>query len=154
MELHANITIPDITVETDSIDFNKVLIGQRKTIFVRFTNDKEVACEWNVNTRADISAREKNQENRFAINPTSGFIAPGQKQTVELTFMPTTEKPYTYKFSLLIKENPKQLFINVKGVGTSINLECIPEKINIGPVLPYENFAYSILQVCSTSKYI
>jgi len=41
IELKANITIPEITLESnfsDVIDFEKVLIGQRKTIFVRFIN--------------------------------------------------------------------------------------------------------------------
>ena len=45
------------------------------------------------------------------------------------------------------------MFINVKGQGCSINLEFIPDKINIGPCLPYNKKAYSILQIRNNSDY-
>lgn len=48
LELQANITIPQIKFENiaDTIDFGRVLIGQRKTFFIRMINDKEINCEW------------------------------------------------------------------------------------------------------------
>jgi hypothetical protein len=39
LELRANITIPEINIEnlqSDLVDFGNVIIGQRKTIFIRF----------------------------------------------------------------------------------------------------------------------
>jgi hydrocephalus-inducing protein len=48
IELHANITIPKIKIENieDTIDFGKVLVGQRKTFYIRLINDKEIICDW------------------------------------------------------------------------------------------------------------
>ena len=39
----------------DQIDFGKVLISQRKTFFMRLTNDKEIACEWYQSTRTELA---------------------------------------------------------------------------------------------------
>ena len=57
MELHANITIPEIILENigDTIDFGKVLIGQRKTFYIRLINDKEIQCEWYQNMRTELA---------------------------------------------------------------------------------------------------
>ncbi len=61
LELMANITIPEITIENveDVIDFGKVLCFQRKTMYVRLFNEKEINCEWSLNTRAELAPTEK-----------------------------------------------------------------------------------------------
>ena len=77
--LMANITIPEIIIENvdDMIDFGKVLCGQRKTIFVRLYNEKEISCEWSLNTRQDVATGDKKgkgEKNLFEIVPTNGSI--------------------------------------------------------------------------------
>jgi hypothetical protein len=42
----ANLTIPELTMSTDNLDFEKVLVNTRKTVKLRIENLKEVACEW------------------------------------------------------------------------------------------------------------
>lgn len=50
IQLSANVTIPEISIEpNENVDFSKVLIGQRKTMYIRFFNEKEVPCEWYLN---------------------------------------------------------------------------------------------------------
>lgn len=47
MDLITNLTIPDITIEgnpENAVDFGKVLCGQRKTVFLRLLNEKEIPC--------------------------------------------------------------------------------------------------------------
>ena len=79
--LQANITIPDLIIEnvTDVVDFGRVLCGQRKTIFIRLFNEKEVHCDWSLNTRAELNAGEKDKKEgkNFDISPTSGSIPSG-----------------------------------------------------------------------------
>lgn len=155
LELIANITIPEIAMENveDWVDFGKVLCGQRKTFFVRFVNDKEIACDWSMNTRQDVAMDKKKEEPKFQMVPVSGCIPSKQKQVVEITFAPTTEKQYQHNFVLNIKENPKQFVIKCKGQGASINLEFSPLSCCIGPVLPYDKFAYTVLEVTNPTEY-
>lgn len=42
----ANITIPELNMSTDTLDFEKVSINTRKTVKLRIENSKEVPCEW------------------------------------------------------------------------------------------------------------
>jgi hypothetical protein len=43
IEFVANLTIPELSMSTDSVDFGKVCVGNRKIIKVRFENKKEVS---------------------------------------------------------------------------------------------------------------
>jgi len=42
IEFVANLTIPELSMSTDTVEFNKVCVGTRKIIRVRFENKKEV----------------------------------------------------------------------------------------------------------------
>lgn len=155
LKLLANITIPEITLENvkDVVQFGKVLCGQRKTFFVRFVNDKEITCDWVLNTRSDMTMDKKKEVPKFVLNPTSGSIPSKQKQIVEITFAPLTEKDYQQKFVINIAQNPKAFHILCTGTGTAINLEFAPAKALIGPVLPYDPFAYTVLAVKNPTDY-
>ena len=152
LEVVANITIPELYFETENIDFQKVIVGQKKTIFMRFENTKEVTVDWTLSTRADLASSDKDGS-RFSMTPSSGLIKPGQKQMIEFTFTPHIEKTFNHKFVINIRDNPKVTLINVKGVGSSVSLEFIPEKLTIGPTLPYENNTVVRLDIRNPTEY-
>lgn len=84
MEFKVNITIPELKFSNESFDFESVQVGNMKTIYLRIENQKEVSCEWSLNTK------EKNKA--FDVKPNSGLLPPKQKQILHLTFTPTAEK--------------------------------------------------------------
>jgi len=47
IEFVANLTIPEIKMSTELVDFDRVCVNTRKTIKIRIENDKDVMCEWN-----------------------------------------------------------------------------------------------------------
>ena len=144
LELLCNITIPELIIEgvnDNVINFGKVVCGQKKTIFLRLLNQKEIPCEWYLNVRDNMGG-DKKEEVRFSLNPASGKIPSNGFQIVEVNFFPGQEKEYHNKFPLKIIDNSKNLIMDLRGVGTSIGLDIVPSKIKIGPVLPYDNFAY------------
>ena len=55
IEFVANLTIPELAMTTDNLDFQKVCVNTRKTVKIRFENQKEVPCEWLYYYKADIS---------------------------------------------------------------------------------------------------
>ena len=153
LDVLVNVTIPEITIDTDVIDFEKVIIGQKKTIFVRFENRREVTCDWSLSTRSDLVSSNDKEGNRFAMSQTSGIIKPNKKQMIEFSFIPLSERAYTGKFTLNIRDNPKVMVIHVKATGVAVSLEVIPENLTIGPVLPYENKAVTRLNIYNPSEY-
>ena len=49
------------------------------------------------------------------------------------------------KFPIKIQENPKVINLQLKGIGATIALDSLPNRIKLGPVLPYNNKSYAIL---------
>ena len=152
LEVIANITVPNIKCDNENVDFGKVFVGQKKTIFLRFENEGPVIVDWRLSTRADLASNEKDGS-KFSMTPTSGLIKPKQKQIIEITFIPTVEKTYSHKFTINIQDNPTMAKIYLKGVGTSISLDFIPERLSVGPSLPYDTRSIVRLDVRNPTEY-
>lgn len=77
----ANMTIPELTMSSDSLDFLKVCVNTRKSIKVRFENKKEVSCDWSYFYKPDVSATKESKDSgeRFTVTPLGGTLQPGQK---------------------------------------------------------------------------
>lgn len=45
--LRANVTMPDMQISTDVLDFEEVKCGECKVVTVQLFNHKHVKCEWN-----------------------------------------------------------------------------------------------------------
>ena len=47
IQLRANVTMPDMQISTDVLDFERVKCGECKVVTVQIYNHKHVRCEWN-----------------------------------------------------------------------------------------------------------
>ena len=56
IEFGANLTIPELSMSSDTLDFGKVCVQTRKTMKIRFENLKEVACDWSYHYKPDVAA--------------------------------------------------------------------------------------------------
>ena len=155
LEIVCNVTVPDIKVSSSDIDFGCVICGQRKTVFIRFENQKEVPCEWNLNLKEDRPSgdREKKQEPRFHLSPQSGVMPKYTNSTLEITFIPLTDKLYQQKFSIEIKDNQRKVEIFVKGLGTTPNLEFFPPEMEFMPSLPYNETVLKTMEIKNKSDF-
>ena len=72
---------------------------------------------------------------------------------VQLSFTPNSPNLMNFKFSIQVKENPKNFIISVKGSGTFVSLEITKDKFEIGPVLPFDDQAYQKVEFKNTSDY-
>jgi len=85
IEFCANLTIPELAMSSDSekectlVDFGKVCVQTRKTVKIRFENEKEVPCDWHYFYKPDISsaATAAKEGERFQVLPQSGTLLPG-----------------------------------------------------------------------------
>lgn len=147
IEFVANMTIPELSMSTDSVEFNKVCVGTRKIIRVRFENKKEVPCDWWYYFKPDVAGVSAKEGEKFSVSPTSGYLLPGQKQTVDVIFTPTHEKLITQKLQFKCKENNKIFALNVKGHGVNYALDIVESSIEMGPVLPYDKSAVKTIEI-------
>lgn len=134
----ANLTIPELSISDAELDFGKVCVGTRKTVKIRLENLKEVPCDWWYYYKPDVSAPRDAGE-RFTVSPQSKLLQPGQRQTVDIMFFPTSDKPFSQKLTFKCKENSRPFPVNVRGQGAYYQVECTPDKVKLGPVLPYQS---------------
>ena len=52
IEFTANLTIPELKLDPETLDFDRVCINTRKTVKIRLENHKEVPCDWSFNHKA------------------------------------------------------------------------------------------------------
>lgn len=81
IEFVANLTIPELSMSTENLDFGKVCVQTRKTVKIRFENEKEVPCDWQYHHKPDIAAAATaaKEGERFQVYPISGTLLPGQR---------------------------------------------------------------------------
>ena len=46
LRLKANVTMPDLQISNDIVEFNEVKCGECRIVTVQIFNHKEVKCEW------------------------------------------------------------------------------------------------------------
>ena len=121
IEFVANLTIPELAMSTDNMDYGKVCVNTRKTVKIRFENQKEVPCDWWYYYKPDVAAAATlaKEGERFSVFPLAGTLLPGQRQTVDIMFIPNSDKQFTQKLTFKCKDNPKQFILNVKGQGVN-----------------------------------
>jgi hydrocephalus-inducing protein len=149
IEFAANLTIPELAMSSETLDFGKVCVQTRKTVKVRFENLKEVACDWSYHYKPDVAAAAAaaKEGERFQVFPLSGTLLPGQRQTVDVMFTPNSDKPFLQKLNFRCKDNPKQFVLNVKGQGIHYQVDLVPETTHLGPVLPYDTSAVQCIEL-------
>jgi hydrocephalus-inducing protein len=141
LEIITNVTVPDISVSSNDIDFGAVICGMKKTMYIRFENQKEVPCIWTLNLKEERTVaheREKKGEPRFTMTQTSGTMPKYTKSTIEISFVPIAEKSYQQKFMIEITDNTRKCEIVCRGFGVTPNLEFFPPEMIFAPSLPYD----------------
>ena len=137
IEFKANLTIPELSISTDTVDFGRVLVGQRKIVKVRFENKKEVPCIWRYEQRTDILVAGMKEIPKVTMSPLNGELQPGQKSIVELVFTPTLPGANTQKLFFKVHENTKGVFmITTRANAITYSIQVHPAK-PLEPVLPY-----------------
>eukprot|EP01135_Chromosphaera_perkinsii_P007876 Nk52_evm68s1020 gene=Nk52_evmTU68s1020 len=137
--LKAKITLPDLQISNESIDFGVVSVGQCRIATVQLHNYKQAPCEWHATTKKPSLFGESKVEPPcpFIVIPSSGVLAPDEKLNVEIKFTPTSEDVHSFQIPFKIKMNPKAHIVKAKGVGTESQLVFTPSVVEFNAILPY-----------------
>jgi hydrocephalus-inducing protein len=114
LRLKANVTMPDMQISNDLIDFGEIKCGECRIVTVQLHNHKEVRCDWTVYyvaknekftpphlKRKKKQEAEANKPRIFEILPPSGLLMPGQKVNIQVKFMPTEEVIFFFSCYIL-----------------------------------------------------
>ncbi|KAJ3184326.1 hypothetical protein HK101_009853, partial [Irineochytrium annulatum] len=144
--LRADVTLPDLSVSSNEIDFGEIVCGRRKTVSIQLQNKNTVACEWTTippdpKEAAGGSKRMPKKKSgvvvkEFDIVPSSGLLQPGEKIIVLVQFSPTEEKDYDAIIPFKVSMNGQPINIHLFGRGFKPVIQFEPESLVMGPILP------------------
>jgi len=152
LSLRANVTVPDIVIAPNKVDFGDVVVGQCKVVTVQVTNTAPVAAEWVIKHLALTGAAAKSAA-RFSYEPDHGTLRPGERQNVRVTFTPTGNQGYAYTVPFRIANNPAQKLLEVAGTGQLLALSFDPPHIVLPTVRPYDPPVRQTVEVVNNSEY-
>ena len=89
---------PNVVIDTDSLDFEKLVVNQPRTKYLKMNNISEVNCKWALNGIETLPPVYK-------IEPTSGVIEKGKEQLIAVTFVSEEQDKYPFQFNLDIEDN-------------------------------------------------
>ncbi|CAF1106189.1 unnamed protein product [Rotaria sordida] len=133
LRLKAIVTMPDLNISNDTLDFGTVKCGECKIATIQLRNPQEIRCEWiaaypgedsngkqvgRFLRRGNTSANRRKPSTRiFEVLPPSGILLPGNKTNIQIKFTPTEETNYESRVLLRINQSSQRLMIICRGVG-------------------------------------
>ncbi|KAK6174452.1 hypothetical protein SNE40_017727 [Patella caerulea] len=154
VRLKANVTMPDMEISDDILDFENVICGESKVITVQLHNYQHVRCEWSTlqtekerkqaDKRVPMHLRRKMRQEKkkcqhFEMMPPEGYLMPGQRMNVQVKFMPTEEKYYEHRIPIRIGQSSQRILLLCRGQGLEPRLEFDRNLVQFGPILPHSS---------------
>lgn len=156
LHLMAHVTMPDMQVSTDVLEFGDVKCGDCQIITIQIYNHKHVRCDWStLPTEKELKAQasqidkhtpmhlrrkikpEKPKPKIFEFMPAEGTLLPGQRINVQVKFMPTDEKKYEQRLTMRLAQSSQRVTVLAKGQGLEPRLEFARNLVEFGPILPH-----------------
>ena len=128
--LCANVCLPEITLSSDCITFDKLQVGYSQKIYVKLTNISYVSAEWNLK----LGGKD---EGRFLLEPSGGRLLGRKSILVCVEFIPQDSKKYMAEIALNVDTNPKIKVLKLFGEGYAPLVRFLPSFVEFGPVLPF-----------------
>jgi len=138
IQLTADFVLPDLVLSTESIDFGRLLVGQRKRVTLELKNEKAVPVEWAYPQPKDRNGRVlTTNEVVFDLVPAGGVLQPGESKLVVACFSPKVAGQVNASIPLRMRDNQKRKIISVTGRGDILQLRIAPTlSYDLGPVMP------------------
>ncbi|KAG1683786.1 hypothetical protein DVH05_013126 [Phytophthora capsici] len=145
----ALVTVPDISISSESLDFGKMAVSTCHTMFTQLQNVSAVAAEWAFKKPMGSTKDVGN----FRFTPQSGLLAPGAKVNIQIEFIPDDGRQFMLKLPIKINSNPKTRSIVCRGEGAELRVSFSPPLVELGPVLPCTRSEEQVVEIRNDSDY-
>ncbi|XP_049928998.1 hydrocephalus-inducing protein homolog isoform X2 [Epinephelus moara] len=151
VRLCAVVTVPAITVSTDTLQFDTVQCHMCQMKTIQLFNHESVPCYWRIAEKMKpfkkvdkflpLHQRKKVLQKQrppvvFKAIPCSGMLSPGERVNVQIKFSPAEGNAYNRQLEVCVAESTQQVFITAQGQGEEPQLEFCPSMLELGPCLP------------------
>ncbi|ETO64005.1 hypothetical protein F444_18403 [Phytophthora nicotianae P1976] len=147
--VRALVTVPDISISTESLDFGKIAVSTCHTVFTQLQNVSAVPAEWAFKKPMGSTKDVGN----FRFTPQSGLLTPGAKVNIQIEFIPDSGRQFMLKLPIKINSNPKTRSIVCRGEGSELRISFSPPLVELGPVLPCAPPEEQLVEIRNDSEY-
>ncbi|KAL4085786.1 hypothetical protein PRIC1_014796 [Phytophthora ramorum] len=147
--VRALVTVPDISISTESLDFGKIAVSTCHTMFTQLQNVSAVPAEWAFKKPMGSTKDVGN----FRFTPQSGLLLPGAKANIQIEFVPDDGRQFMLKLPIKINSNPKTRSIVCRGEGSELRISFCPPLVELGPVLPCAPPQEQLVEIRNDSDY-
>ncbi|XP_054633597.1 hydrocephalus-inducing protein homolog [Dunckerocampus dactyliophorus] len=152
VRLCAVVTLPSISVSTETLQFDTVRCGMCKILTLQLHNHESVPCKWSiiedvkpvkVDKFLPLHQRSKYlQQNRppplmFEMTPSSGMLTSSDRANVQVKFTPAEGCHYKRHLIVHVTESAHPVIITAQGQGEDPHLVFCPPELTMGPCLPF-----------------
>ena len=142
--LSANVCLPDVELSSDTIHFDRLLVGYSQKVFVKLSNNSPVSARWSLKKPA------KEDASRFTFLPVEGTLAPGKSCFLSIEFVPTEGRKFISERSVIIDTNSKVSTLKLIGEGYFSSVNLSPLSVQLGPVLPFARGTDQVVTISNT----
>lgn len=152
LRARAEVTMPNMTVSTEKLEFGTVECGRCKVATVQLCNPLDVDVIWKyekpfdkrtvidkhlpLHLRRKIRKQQKPLPMVFDIVPNDGVLRPKERRNVQIKFMPNSDESFHEKMVLTIMESIQRVIIEVSGTGIDQHIILSDNLLQMGPILP------------------
>ncbi|KAF1329694.1 Hydrocephalus-inducing protein, partial [Globisporangium splendens] len=149
LTIRALVTVPDISISMEMLDFGKLAVSTCHTMFTQLQNVSAVPAEWTVKKPMG-SVKDLNY---FRVTPQSGVLAPGYKVNVQIDFVPDDNRHFAIKLPIKVTSNPKTRSITCRVEGSELRVSFHPPMVELGPMLPCSGIAEHAVEMRNDTDY-
>ncbi|XP_077372587.1 hydrocephalus-inducing protein homolog [Festucalex cinctus] len=152
VHLCAVVTVPSISVSSETLQFDVVRCGLCKIQTMQLFNHESVPCHWSIvedvkpvkvdkflplHQRSKYLQQHRPPPVMFEMTPSSGMLTPGDRVNVQVKFSPTEGCLYKRNLIITVTEGTQPVIITALGQGEYPELEFCPSEVSLGPCLPF-----------------
>uniref|UniRef100_A0A8D0AXJ9 HYDIN axonemal central pair apparatus protein n=1 Tax=Sander lucioperca TaxID=283035 RepID=A0A8D0AXJ9_SANLU len=131
VRLCAVVTVPAVTVSTDTLLFDTVQCDMCQIKTIQLFNHESVPCYWSI-----VSQKQRPPPAVFRMIPSSGMLSPGERVNVQIRFSPAESNAYNVQLVVQVADSTEQVLITAQGQGEEPQLQFCPPVLELGPCLP------------------
>ncbi|XP_028440234.1 hydrocephalus-inducing protein homolog [Perca flavescens] len=140
LRLRAVVTVPAVTVSTDTLLFDTVQCDMCQIKTIQLFNHESVPCYWSIAEKGKrlkkVLQKQRPPPAVFRVIPSSGMLSPGERVNVQIRFSAAESNAYNVQLVVRVADSTEQLLINVQGQGEEPQLQFCPPVLELGPCLP------------------
>ncbi|KAG7468631.1 hypothetical protein MATL_G00145140 [Megalops atlanticus] len=153
VRLRALVTMPTLTVSTDTLHFGTIQCGQCQVITIQLSNQEPVPCKWavaeeerpkkKIDKHVPPHLRRKARQEQpapptvFQMLPPAGLLLPGDRVNVQVKFSPAEGRAYSQRLVVTVAQSSQRVLLLAQGQGEEPRLEFSAPILELGPALPY-----------------